>query len=104
MTLRCVCLVGSLALLCASAAQAQQGVPRKPCVAPDAPAGCSSLPVAPSSMVPSDPPPAQRQALARVPLNTPPPPPEPEGTVSVKPAAPDTQTATPVEPGDNAPR
>ena len=100
MTLRCLCLAGSLVLVCAQVAFAQSGVPRKPCVAPNAPYGCNStLPNAPSSMIEIAPAPERRQAQARVPLNEPEPKSEsePEGTVSVQPAAPDAE-ATPTEP------
>ena len=104
MKLRCLCLVGSLALVCAHAALAQQGVPRKPCVAPDAPRGCSALPSGPSSMVPNEFAPERRQALARLPLNEPPPRPEPEASVSVRPASPEAEAATVAEPADERPR
>ena len=103
MTLRCLCLAGSLVLVSAQVAFAQ-GVPRKPCVVPNAPYGCNStLPSAPASQIGIAPAPERRQALARVPLNEPEPKPVPEGTVSVEPASPDAKASVP-KPEDERPR
>ena len=92
MKLRHLALVGTLALVGAQTALAQSGVPRKPCIGPDAPSGCSALPSGPKTVTESaQPSPERRQALVRVPLNEPTPPPEPEGSVTVNPATPDAE-------------
>ena len=89
-------------LLSAASASAQNGIERRPCVAPGSPPGCdSTLRGAPeaNTSFPEGPRPESRSPALRIPLQrTPdrkPPPAEPDGTVTVGPNPADAKPSAP---------